>query len=119
MMTKMVAINQSVDVAQIKTPVVGMVERGGRVKAKVQDKTKLKFKDLRRMVREMWTLPVASLLQMNTVVIRLSSISLIMKPSIIRFPMLSDISIRITIEGFWAILKRGIVGQYHKVSIRY
>ena len=24
-----------------------------------------------------------------------------------------------TVEGFWALLKRGIIGQYHKVSIRY
>lgn len=24
-----------------------------------------------------------------------------------------------TMEGFWALLKRGIVGQYHKVSIRH
>lgn len=24
-----------------------------------------------------------------------------------------------SIESFWAILKRGIVGQYHKVSIEY
>ncbi len=24
-----------------------------------------------------------------------------------------------TIEGFWAIVKRGIVGQFHKVSVRY
>lgn len=24
-----------------------------------------------------------------------------------------------SIEGFWAHLKRGIVGQYHKVSVRH
>ncbi len=24
-----------------------------------------------------------------------------------------------TLEGFWALLKRGIVGQYHKVSIKH
>lgn len=24
-----------------------------------------------------------------------------------------------TIEGFWALLKRGIIGQFHKVSAKY
>ncbi len=24
-----------------------------------------------------------------------------------------------TIEGFWSLFKRGIVGQYHQISVRY
>ena len=31
-----------------KTPVIGIVERNGKVKAKVQDKSKLKFKNMRK-----------------------------------------------------------------------
>jgi len=102
-----------------KTPVVGMVERGGRVRAKKQDKHRLKFKDLRRIVRENIDFERSKLI---TDEYRGYSP---MKHIIDHETINHQVSYAIghihtnTIEGFWAIFKRGIVGQYHKVSIRY
>ena len=102
-----------------KTPVVGMVERGGRVKAKVQAKDKLKFQHLRRIVKEhvdfencrlitdeyRGYVPFKKIINHETINHQVAY-------------AFGDIHTN-TIEGFWAILKRGIVGQYHKVSIKY
>lgn len=102
-----------------KQPVVGMVERGGRVRAKKQDKTKLKFKDLRRIVRENIDFKRSKLI---TDQYRGYTP---MKRIIDHETINHQVSYAIghihtnTIEGFWAIFKRGIVGQYHKVSIKY
>lgn len=102
-----------------KIPVVGMVERGGRVKAKVQDKTKLKFKDLRRIVRENVDFATSTLI--TDEYRGYSPFRKIINHETINHQVayaIGNIHTN-TIEGFWAILKRGIVGQYHKVSIRY
>lgn len=102
-----------------KIPVVGMVARGGNVKAKVQSKDKLKFKDLRRIVKEhvdmtdcrlitdeyRGYIPFKHILQHDTINHQVAY-------------AIGDIHTN-TMEGFWAILKRGIVGQYHKISLKY
>lgn len=102
-----------------KTPVVGMVERNGRVRAKVQAKDKLKFNDLKRIVRENVDFensklitdeyrgytPFRHIIDHETINHQVSY-------------AIGHIHTN-TIEGFWALLKRGIVGQYHKVSIRH
>lgn len=102
-----------------KTPVVGMVERGGRVKARVQDKTKLKFKDLRRIVRENVDFARSKLI--TDQYRGYTPFKHIIDHETINHQVAYAIGHihTNTIEGFWAILKRGIVGQYHKVSIRY
>lgn len=102
-----------------KQPVVGMVERGGRVRAKKTDKTKLKFKDLRRMVRENVDFECSKLI--TDEYRGYTPFKHIIDHETINHQVsyaIGHIHTN-TIEGFWALLKRGIVGQYHKVSIRY
>lgn len=102
-----------------KTPVVGMVERGGRVKAKVQDKSKLKFKDLRRIVKENIDMEKCRLITDEYK--GYLPFGKIMKHDTINHQQayaIGDINTN-SIESFWALLKRGIVGQYHQVSVHY
>lgn len=102
-----------------KTPVVGMVERGGRVRAKVQPKDKLKFKDLKKIVRENIDFKNSTL--MTDEYRGYTPFKNIIDHKTINHQVsyaIGNIHTN-TIEGFWALLKRGIVGQYHKVSIRY
>lgn len=100
-----------------KTPVVGAVERNGNVKAKVM--TWLDAKSLTKFVRGGVDL----------------SQSIIMTDEFKGYNRLHQIVMHQTvnhsreyvhgiihtnsIEGFWALLKRGITGQYHKVSLTY
>ena len=100
-----------------KTPVVGMVERNGNVKAKVM--TWLDAKSLTKFVR--------GGVDLNK--------SIVMTDEFKGYNRLRTIVMHQTvnhskeyvhgiihtnsIEGFWALLKRGITGQYHKVSLTY
>lgn len=102
-----------------KTPVVGMVERGGHVKAKAVKNKKLNSKTLSSLVR-------ANVDTKNAVLITDEYKGYI---GIARFMPHQTVDHQVwyvdghihtnTIEGFWALLKRGIVGQYHKVSVKY
>lgn len=100
-----------------KTPVVGIVERNGKVTAKVQKK--LDSKNLSRLVRENVDID-------NTIIITDEFTGYIKLKGFINHQVINhklsyangNIHTN-NIEGFWALLKRGIVGQYHKVSVRY
>jgi len=100
-----------------KTPVVGIVQRGGNVSATVSHKLTAK---------RIWNLIRQNVDTEN---------STIMSDEFGAYRPLSrrmahqyvDHSVRYvqglvhvnSVESFWALLKRGIVGQYHKVSVRH
>ncbi len=100
-----------------KQAVVGIVERGGKVRAKKQDD--LSFKALNRMVRE--NVDIAQARLITDEYKGYTPFGKIMKHDTINHQKSyaeGDIHTN-TIEGFWALFKRGIVGQYHQISVRY
>ena len=102
-----------------KTPVVGAVERGGRVTAKVTNKGKLKGKNLRAFVRSRVNTDNATLITDEYTAYR--GMRRILPHVVInhsRWYADGDIHTN-TIEGFWALLKRGMFGQFHSVSQKH
>lgn len=110
-----------------KTPVVGAVERGGRVKAKAIDKAEMAAADMLAIVREMIDCPRSLLTTdeyagyngLNRVVAhrRINhSVSYVERD--LFSGQFGPIHTN-TIESFWAILKRAIFGQFHYVSRKY
>jgi transposase-like protein len=102
-----------------KTAVVGMVERGGNVKAKSVAKNELNFMDFLKMIRKNINVAESLLVtdeykaynRMNKVIPHYSV-------NHSREYVKGDIHTN-TIESFWAILKRGILGQFHWVSKKH
>jgi len=102
-----------------KTPVVGMVERDGNVRAKSHKNKSLSFKELKKIVRE-------NIDTDNTKLITDQYRGYEPFDGIIdhetinhQYEYVKNHVHTNTIEGFWSLLKRGIIGQYHKVSIKY
>ena len=101
-----------------KTPVVGVIQRGGKVNAQIMHR--LSFKDLKEaaannidfdnavLMTDDFTgyIPFKNLLPHHTV-------------NHSRKEYAKGIIHTNTIESFWAILKRGITGQYHHLSNKY
>jgi transposase-like protein len=102
-----------------KTAVVGMVERGGNVKAQSVAKNELNFLDFLKMIRKNINVTESLLVtdeykaynRMNKVV---PHYSVNHSNEYVK----GDIHTN-TIESFWAILKRGIMGQFHWVSKKH
>lgn len=101
-----------------KIPVVGIVQRDGNVIAQVMKD--LTYKNLKDMVRKFTD-------EDNTVLITdeykgYNKISQIIEHVKIehnrRLYSYKGVNTN-SIESFWAIIKRGIIGQYHKVSPKY
>jgi transposase-like protein len=101
-----------------KTPVVGMVERGGKVKAMMH--TELKFSDLKKTATKhidfentiLMTDDYRGYIPFKHLLIH-QSVNHSQK-------QWANGAIHTnTIESFWALLKRGITGQYHHLSDKY
>lgn len=88
-----------------KTPVIGAVERRGRVTAKVVPKEKMKGKNLRSFVRERVDTTVTTEYKGYLGMSRVLSHAVIKHQD---WYVDGDIHTN-TIEGFWALLKRGHV----------
>ncbi len=103
-----------------KTPVVGMAERDGKVKARVQSKDKLKSKNLKRIVHA--NIDKEHAILMTDDYKGYSPMHKIIAHHVVNHSAgqyVDGDAHTNTIECFWALLKRGIVGQYHQVSKKY
>lgn len=101
----------------LKTPVAGIVERGGNVIAEVMQKTDAA--SLKGLVEKYVSLPDSVLItdeyksysRFNAIIEHIK----IDHQQMYSYKGLNTNSI----ESFWAIVKRGIIGQYHSVSDEY
>ncbi len=102
-----------------KIPVIGMVERQGDVKAVKATKDTLKSKDLNELIRK--NINAAKSILMTDEYKGYNRASKILPHYSINHQKayVDGIIHTNTIESFWAIVKRGIVGQYHRVSAKY
>jgi hypothetical protein len=102
-----------------KTPVLGMAQRKGEIRTEVIKNRNLDSKNLKMLVRRNVDIQNATLI--TDEYRGYIGIQMIMPHKIVDHSIWyvnGDAYIN-TVESFWALLKRGIVGQYHKVSLRY
>ena len=102
-----------------KAPVIGAVERKGSVAAKAVDKENMKGKNMRAFVRQHVNTEASSLYTDEYKAYM--GMSKVLPHSVIRHSewyVDGDIHTN-TIESFWALLKRGMFGQFHSVSRRH
>jgi transposase-like protein len=102
-----------------KTPVVGMKERGGDIVAKVMKKENVNFKRLSQLVRE--TIDVKKTVLVTDEARFYSRMSNILPHKVVNHSVeyANGWIHTNNVESFWALLKRGIVGQFHKVSVKH
>jgi transposase-like protein len=100
-----------------KTPVFGVLERGGKVKAgKVKDVT---AKTLKGMIKQFVAIGTSL---MTDEWRAYNGLSNAYNHSVVSHgsgQYVNGIAHTNTLEGFWSLLKRGIIGQYHYVTPKY
>jgi len=102
-----------------KAPVVGAVERGGKITAKATAKEKMKGRHMRAFVRERVDVSRAGLIT-DEYKGYLGMFRVLPHAVIKHQDWYVDGDIHTnTIEGFWALLKRGMFGQFHSVSRKH
>jgi transposase-like protein len=102
-----------------KIPIVGMIEREGQIRAKVIKNKKMNRKTLNALVRENVDTDNATLITDEYG--GYFGIKSFMPHKVVEHKVwyVNGDAHTNNVESFWALLKRGIVGQYHKVSLRY
>ena len=103
-----------------KPAVVGMIERGGKLRAQVVSKKNLRSKGLSSLVRR--NVDIANSTLITDEYGGYVGIKTFMPHKTVNHKVwyvADDGTHTNSIESFWALLKRGIVGQYHKVSLRH
>ena len=102
-----------------KAPIVGAVEREGNVTAKAVTKEKMRGRHMRAFVRD--RVDTSRSLLVTDEYGGYYGMSRLLPHQVIRhhdWYVDGDIHTN-TIEGFWALLKRGMFGQFHSVSRRH
>ena len=102
-----------------KSPVVGAVERGGNVTAKAVAKDKMKGLHMRAFVRD--RIDTSKAILITDEYKAYLGMAKVLPHYVIKHAdwyVDGDIHTN-TIEGFWALLKRGMFGQFHSVSRRH
>ena len=103
-----------------KTPVIGMLERGGRVRTQVVKKGDLTAKKLSALVRR--HIDVENAILHTDEYKGYVCLKRFMEHRVVNHAyeyVAADGTYINALEGFWSLVKRGIVGQYHHVTVRY
>ena len=102
-----------------KIPVVGMAERQGRITAKVFGKKALTAKKLNSLIRE--NVGTGNSMLITDEYKGYLGVKRFMNHMVVDHTVwyVNGMAHTNTVESFWALLKRGIIGQFHKVSLRY
>jgi transposase-like protein len=103
-----------------KTPVVGMAERDGKVRTKVMSNRDLSANTMNKLVEENIDIAVSNTLFTDQYT-GYSGIIRFMSHKVVNHQVqFADGETHTnTIESFWALFKRGYIGQYHQLSERY
>ena len=102
-----------------KTPVIGMIEREGKVRTKVVTDRDLTSKAMGKLVEENIDIAVSTLFTDEYT--GYNGIIRFMSHEIVNHQVRFADGERHTnnAESFWALFKRGYIGQYHQLSDRY